>query len=140
MKAIRIEPHDIRKYWPHVMPLLKKATALSPGKVVVADILSQAEEGGLGVWAVVDARENAILAAFTTRVAIYPRSRALAVDFMGGGRMKEWIGIVDETLSDHARELGCTRLEGFGRDAWGRVLKGHGWGVSHVTYEKELDK
>ena len=41
MKAIRIEPHDIRKYWPHVMPLLKKATALSPGKVVVADILSQ---------------------------------------------------------------------------------------------------
>ena len=138
MKIVRVQNSNIRKLWPHVAPHLKKAVLLSPQKIAMADVLDEAETGGYGLWAIVDETNKNIVAACTTRVAIYPRTRALAIDFLGGTKMKEWIEDLDTTMTAHAKELDCSFIEGFGVRAWGRVLKDYGWKAAYTTYEKEL--
>jgi len=140
MKIVRVQIQNLRKTWPHIAPHLRKAVSLSPQKIAMADVLDEAITGGYGVWAIIDEDSSKIVAACTTRVAIYPRTRALAIDFVGGGRMKEWIKELDTTMTAHAKELGCTFIEGFGRDAWGRVLKDYGWKAAYTTYEKDVTK
>ena len=82
--------------------------------------------------------EDSIIAAFTTRLLVYPQRKALALDFVGGTRMKEWNDQLIDTMRKYANELGCSHLEGYGRKAWGRSLKKYGFYPEYIAYRMEL--
>ena len=48
-----------------------------------------------------------MIAVVTTRVIEYPERRALAMDFIGGSKMKEWLPEAQRTLESFAKDNNC---------------------------------
>ncbi len=82
--------------------------------------------------------DDSIVAAFTTRLLVYPQRKALALDWVGGERMKEWEDQLIDTMRRYANELECSHLEGYGRKGWGRALKKYGFYPEYIAYRMEL--
>jgi hypothetical protein len=79
-----------------------------------------------------------VIAALTTRVMQYPSRKALAIDWVGGSKIKEWMGDCHSMLVDFAKKSECSHLEGYGVRAWGRLLSDRGWKQAYITYRMEL--
>jgi hypothetical protein len=94
-------------------------------------------DGTYALWVVLD-EDNNIVAAFTTRLIVYPQRRALALDWVGGTRIKEWGDQMIEVASRYASELGCEHLEGYGRKGWGRFFEKRGLYPEYIAYRMEL--
>jgi len=122
--------------WPDVKQMISGATDTSAGKFEAEDVRAGIERGELALWVVVD--ETKPIAALTTRVIMYPRRRALAIDWVGGTRMREWLPDVMRTFKQFAVDNGCSHLEGYGVRAWGRYLAKYGWKPEYTAYRMEL--
>lgn len=60
----------------------------------------------------------------------YPNWRSFHC-FLAGGKLSEILEL-QPLMLEHGKELGCKRLTLTGRRGFGRVLKKHGWELSHV--------
>ena len=124
--------------WKDVEGILKRAVDTVKDKTSVIDILDGVFDGTYVLWVVLN-DDDKIIAAFTTRLAIYPQRKALALDWVGGTQMKEWEDQLIETMKRYANELDCSHLEGYGRKGWGRALKKYGFYPGHIlAYRMEL--
>ena len=122
--------------WDDVVKVLKPAVDTAKGKLGIKDIKDYLYNGAYELWVVMDGTK--IVAAITTRIIDYPERRALAMDFIGGTRMKEWLPEAQGIITRFARDNGCRHLEGYGRKAgirWGRQ---HGWKQDYIAYKMEL--
>jgi len=139
--AVPSEALDV--VWGDVERLLQKSVDISRGKYRVEDVYSGVEMGAYCLWLVLDDYDEnhaSPVAAITTRIIQYPGgARALAMDWIGGARMKEWLPELQETMTKYAKESQCTHLEGYGRRAWGRWLEQYGWKPEYIAYRMELD-
>ena len=127
----------VRHVWKDVEKVLKKSVATAQGKSETIDVLAGILTGIYVLWVVMD-DDDSIVAAFTTRLLVYPQRKALALDFVGGTRIKEWNDQLIDTMRKYANELGCSHLEGYGRKAWGRSLKKYGFYPEYIAYRMEL--
>lgn len=130
-----VPKHLLGLIWPKVEEYLAKAVDTAKGKLTVEDVRSGIESDLYLLWVVVDGEE--IIAAVTTRVINYPTCNGMALDWIGGKRIKEWINMANSAMLDHARSHGCSHLEGYGRAAWGRMLERHGWKQDYVAFRLE---
>ena len=64
---------------------------------------------------------------------------ALAMDFIGGSKMKEWLPEAQRTLESFAKDNNCSHLEGYGRKAWKRWLDKYGWEPDYIAYRMEIN-
>ena len=131
-----IRPELIDTIWPAAVNMLEPAVATGDGKFKIEDVREQILTGFLVLWMIW--RGNKPVAFYTTRIVEYPQRRAMAVDWVGGGEMRHWMHLALNEIEDHARNNKCKHLEGFGRSAWGRVLKRRGWKPEYVAYRMEL--
>jgi len=122
--------------WPDVEALLTPAIQTAGSKFEAADVKQNIESGMLVLWLVVDGTKP--VAAITTRIIEYPGCRAMALDWIGGRRMREWLPLAQATIEQFAAGNGCTHLEGYGRKAWGRWLERYGWKPDYIAYKMEL--
>ena len=91
------------------------------------------------LWIVVDHdKDDDIIAAITTKLIEYPQGRSMAMDWIGGTRMKEWLPMTQEVISRYAKDHNCKYLEGYGRKGWGRWLGKYGWKPDYIAYKMEL--
>ena len=123
--------------WEDVKAVLDPAVKTSKNKLSIKDVRDYIEEGIYELWVVMD--NTKIVAAMTTRVIEYPERKALAMDFIGGSRMKEWLPEAQRTLEKFAKDNKCLHLEGYGRKAWKRWLDKYGWKPDYVAYRMELN-
>lgn len=89
------------------------------------------------MWAIYDGDDLAGVA--TTRIADYPAKRFLAVDFIAGSRVREWIEELDKVLGSFARDVGAEAMEGIGRKGWDGLMRSRGWTRSMVIMEREVN-
>jgi uncharacterized protein (DUF2126 family) len=136
MKFLPVPVDYLETQWQYIEPILNKAVCLSPRKIDIKDVYEASKQGAYLVWTVQD--EGEIIAVITTRMVFYPKGYALALDFVGGDKMKDWIELVLSTLEAHARHNKCIHMEGFGRKAWQRFIGKFGWYPAHITYHKDL--
>ena len=122
--------------WDEVSGMLERSTYTAVGKCDINDLRSGIEDGVYLLWVVMDGQE--ILAGVTTRIIEYPKCRALALDWIGGKRMRDWIGLVNEQMVLHAKHNGCAHLEGYGRPAWIRWTRRFGWKEDYVAFKLEV--
>ena len=122
--------------WEDVIRVSTKSIETSKGKFRIEDIYRDVESGYLGLWLIMDERKT--IAAITTRIIEYPNRKAMAMDWIGGSRMREWLPIAMKTLSKFSKENGCSHLEGYGRKAWSRWLQPYGWEPEYIAYRMEL--
>lgn len=130
-------PEAVRHVWKDVEKVLKKSVATAKDKSETIDVLVGILNGTYVLWVVMD-EDDSIVAAFTTRLIVYPQRKALVLDFVGGTRMKEWNDQLIDTMRKYANELGCSHLEGYGRKAWGRSLQKYGFYPEYIAYRMEL--
>lgn len=122
--------------WDDAEKLLTPAINTAGGKFNANDVKQGIESGMLTLWLVVDGTKP--VAAITTRIIEYPGCRAMALDWIGGRRMKEWLPLAQETIERFAKDNGCVHLEGYGRKAWGRWLERYNWKPDYTAYKMEL--
>ena len=122
--------------WSDAERLLAPAIDVAPGKFSIEDVRQDILNGNVVLWLVVDGTKP--IAAITTRIINYPQRHAMAMDWIGGTRMNEWLGMAMKTIKDYAVANGCLHLEGYGRKAWGRVLEKYGWEPEYIAYRMEI--
>ena len=132
--AVPLEGVDI--VWSKAKDVLTKSVETSKGKFKAEDIRKELKDGGLVLWLVLEGSD--VVAAITSRVIEYPGRRAMALDWVGGSKMNQWLPLVLNTLQKYAKECGCMHLEGYGRKAWGKILKKYGWNPEYIAYRMEL--
>ena len=137
MRVSLVPKEAVGSVWKDVDEILKRAVDTVKDKSEVIDILTGVYEDMYALWVVMN-DEDKVIAAFTTRLIQYPRRRALALDWVGGERMKEWEDQLIDTMRRYANELGCSHLEGYGRKGWGRALKKYGFYPEYIAYRMEL--
>tara|TARA_R110002012_G_scaffold210702_1_gene381374 strand:- start:1009 stop:1437 length:429 start_codon:yes stop_codon:yes gene_type:complete len=136
--AVPLEATDI--VWGDVSAMLNKAIQTSGGKYHIDDIYRHIKEGYYNLWLIIDEKKDEkVIAAITTRLIEYPNRRALAMDWVGGKRMSEWLPIALEKFNSFAKDCGCSHLEGYGRKAWTKVLKNYNWKPEYIAYRMEID-
>jgi len=131
-----VPPMVLDVVWPQASAMLGRALNTTRARYNLDSLRAELERGTLALWLVLD---NATpVAAFTTRVAAYPESKGLCMDWIGGARMAEWLPLAQPLMEQYARDNGCTHLEGYGRRAWGRWLQKYGWEPEYIAYRMEL--
>ena len=136
--AVPREAIDI--VWGDVSNMLNKAITTSAGKYHIDDIYHELIKGYYNLWLIVDNKDGEkVIAAITTRIIWYPNRKAMAMDWVGGKRMMEWLPKAMEILTDYAKDCGCSHLEGYGRKAWAKVLKKYNWEPEYIAYRMEMD-
>lgn len=139
MKITAVNPELIDLVWDDIRDMLEGATDTAGKKFDVEDVRTQALQNIYVIWIIMDDNsDNKIVAAFTTRLVQYPKRMALAVDWLGGSRMREWIDDMNDIMFRYAKDLGCGHIEGYGRKAWGRWLGKRGWEPAYTCYEAEV--
>jgi hypothetical protein len=139
MKDVRCLPvprEHLATIWPIVSPMLARAVDTSPGKLSVDDIIAGAYQGSYVIWVIVVDEE--IIASVTTRIIDYPKCRAMALDWVGGKRMREWFGPAMRVIKEHAVRNQCSHMEGYGREAWLRWIEPEGWRREYTAFRMEL--
>ena len=105
--------------WADASGLLNKAIHTSKGKYHIDDIYHDLTKGLYSLWLVIDDKgDDKVIAAITTRIIEYPSKKAMALDWVGGKRMNDWLPLVLEKINSFAKDCGCEHLEGYGRKAW----------------------
>ena len=137
MRVSLVPTEAVGHVWKDVDRVLKKAVATVDNKAEMIDILDGIYDGTYVLWVVIDEKDD-VIAAFTTRLIVYPQRKALALDWVGGTRMKEWEDQLIDTMRRYANELDCSHLEGYGRKGWGRALKKYGFYPEYIAYRMEL--
>lgn len=131
-----IPPEKLDAVWPQIKPILDRAVKTLKGKFFVDDIRDAAMKGDLVVWGIFD--DHKIIASFTTRIIAYPAGNAMALDWVAGDKMKEWLSDGLALMEKYAKEYKCRHLEGYGRNAWARVMGTYGWRPEYTAYRKDL--
>ncbi len=126
--------------WKDVSLMLAKAVDTSKGKFHIQDLYEDLLEGKYNLWLILDDKgDDKVIAAITTRIIKYPNRNAMAMDWVGGKRMTEWLPIAMKTLISFAKDCNCKHLEGFGRKAWMKVLNRYNWKPEYIAYRMEID-
>jgi hypothetical protein len=130
-------PHEyLPGVWNDLARMLAPAIDTAKGRLVTSDLYLEIIDGTYVPWIVLQDGEP--VAAFTTRVLPYPQRKALVVDWVGGQRMNRWIDAAIGVIKAQAEANDCQHIEGYGRLAWGRVLKRHGFEPEYTAYRMEL--
>lgn len=137
MRVSLVPAEAVGHVWKDVERVLEKSVDTVKDKAEMIDVLAGICDGTYVLWVVMDEQDD-IVAAFTTRLLVYPQRKALALDWVGGARMKEWEDQLIDTMRSYANELECSHLEGYGRKAWGRALKKYGFYPEYIAYRMEL--
>lgn len=137
MKVSTVPKETVKYIWKDVERVLKKSVDTATGKVNLIDVLHGILNDTYVLWVVFDGEE--VIAAITTRIIEYPQRRSMALDWVGGSRMKEWQDMAMKKITDFAILNDCQHLEGYGRKAWGRALKKHGFYPEYIAYRMEIN-
>lgn len=140
MMVTMIPREYLHQEWGKVAKYLEKATRTVRLRADVADLYQACLLGQQQLWIVFDEEDdNRVLTGFVTQILEYPRYKALAVQFLGGERMKEWLDLALNRVCEYGTEVGCETVEGYGREAWIRWLKPRGFKKTYAVFEKELE-
>lgn len=137
LSIIPVPQHLVDVIWDEAKGYLEAAIGTGGGKCAIDDVRSGIDSGMYLMWVVMDGQE--VIAVITTRIIEYPQCRAMALDWIGGKRMKEWIAMSNKVMVDHAKMNGCTHMEGYGRPAWIRWNGKYGWKEEYTAFRMELN-
>ena len=134
---VTVVPRDaLDAVWADARALLEDAVKTQRHSYHITDVYEGILGGMYELWLVLE--EDKPVAAFTTRIVRFPNCKTLSMDWVGGGRMSEWLPVVLETMTDYAKANNCKHLEGYGRKGWGRALEKFGWKVNYIAYKCEI--
>ncbi len=137
MKISLVPSTHVDEVWETVEPFLFKATEMSDGRWTTNDVLAAAKDEHFHLWVAIE--DGVIVAAATTSFTDYPGKRMLTGQFLGGKRLKDWVGLLDEMLRNWGIANQCAGIELTGRNGWARALKALDWSPKFTVMEKSYE-
>lgn len=126
---------EVTKAWHRAAPWLKPAVEQSGGRYDMRTLFQAVATNRSLLWLVFD-ETGGIAAAFTTHIARYPLKDILAVDFIGGRGVGEWLTEVTDTLDRFVTAHQLAGLETCARTGWKHLLAERGWSQRMNFFEK----
>lgn len=127
---------SIEQQWPFVEPLLQKAHVYGAGDYSLEDMKRGLLTRKYQLW--VWYRDDKIVAACITCIAIYPQHKICCLMMVGGEGLHFWKEEGQQIIIQWARSHGCVALEGYDTRSWLRVLKQFGWRSVWTVIRKEI--
>jgi hypothetical protein len=131
---VPIQPADLDLYWPLVEPWVE-AAASDIASWAVSDWRHKVETRHAQLWVV---RIGSVpTGVIITEIYDTAAGKTCALPIVGGSHLNESLPVLEE-IEAWAKEQGCTRLQGDGREGWIRALKGLGWRPVSIQIAKEI--
>jgi hypothetical protein len=112
----------VPEVWEVVEPMIQKGIDQFPewaGHDLV-DIRAEIENRTMQLWLVLI--DNKPAAAFTSSIEVTPQIKTFNIHLGGGGKMKLWVAPLWDVFNQYAKDMGCQKIRGFGREGWIKVL------------------
>ena len=138
MKITAVQMHQVHLIWKDIVHLVEKPVAVYTGHYDVWDLFSQCISGEKVLWVIYTEEPLEYHAIIITRFNHEPLRKTIALDQIGGDKMSEWIELALDTISEFGKDVGCTYMEGYGRDAWEKVGEPLGFKKIYTAFEREL--
>jgi hypothetical protein len=103
-----VPPALVDVAWPDAKEMLLRAVKATRGVYDIGSVERGLASGEFVLWLVLDGTKP--IAALTTRICEYPNGRGLALDWIGGERMREWLPMAQIVMERYAKDNGCTHL------------------------------
>jgi len=136
-ELVCVDPKRVHEVWPHVAPLLRKATAKT-GLSAFSDIERDILAGRALLWLAVSGEGGraAINAVASTSLQQTDQGKVCVITACAGTNRSRWLPLISR-IEAYAKEEGCRSVRIFGRKGWLRVLEGYD--TKHVILDKELN-
>jgi hypothetical protein len=131
-----VDPKRVHEIWPHVAPLLRKATART-GLSAFADIERDILNGNALLWLAIsdEGGAAAIDAAASTSLQQTDSGKVCVITACAGANRTRWLPLINH-IEAYAKAEGCRCVRIFGRKGWLRVLAGYR--ETSVVLDKQL--
>ncbi len=114
MKLEFIPLWDVDEHWPEVSKMLEKALAYQTG-LSLDSVYSDLKRAKYLLWRIPGR------AAIVTEIQPFALEKVCMVILCGGEKVTDWLPVAEETLSRHAKALGCAALVIIGRKGWSGI-------------------
>ena len=135
-ELVCVDPKRVREIWPHIAPLLRKAT-LRTRLSAFADIECDILDGRALLWIAVSGKRGrlAIEAVASTSLQQTDRGKVCVITACAGTHMSRWLPLI-AGIENYAKDEDCICVRIFGRKGWLRALEGYR--AKYIISEKEL--
>ena len=128
---------DFDEFLPRGLELIAPAVERQSSDVSVDDIEDDIRDGGSVMWVV--HVEDTLVAALTTCVVRHPQRNTLKIEFMGGTKMRLWMGKVIGVLSELAKKADLGAIEADGRKGFEKYVDQSPFREVYTHYVMELN-
>jgi hypothetical protein len=133
-----IPPAHIESAWPSVEEYLLPAVERSNGRWTMEALKQWALQNEKQVWIVFDDDKTIHCVAVTQNV-IYPASRMLSIEFLGGTGLNQWAFKLLDVLNNWAKDSGCNGIEATARIGFWKWLEKDGFDKAYTVFEKRFN-
>ncbi len=122
-RVIQLSPTTVMQFWKVIELAIGKALKKSEDEADTYHYLNKLSNNEYQCWVVLTPEEEVVNVSIT-RINTYPNHKSLhllTTTSVGSGTWKEYKE-AHHAIEKYAREQGCKRIEGYGREGWSRVL------------------
>lgn len=131
VSGVGFEKVDV--FWPKVEPLIAKAL---DERNTTDDVLAAIKSRDVQLWIVYS---DVIIAACTTQIVNFPRSKTVRMLACGGSRLPEWQEQLVSVVSAWGKSQGCSHIDTPVRDGFIKTLAPLGFKKLMTLIGKKLD-
>ena len=137
MKTSLVPKEHIELVWDSIKGFADRCAKYTFGRFTAEDMLHGLLTKDQQLWIAFD--DKGIHAFWVTEVITYPQIKTLVMHFVGGEDFKEWQVNGFSELQKFAREMGCSKIESYGRPGWEKMWKDYGYEKRLVFYELPVE-
>jgi len=137
MKTTLVPKEHIELVWDSIKGFADRCAKYTFGRFTAEDMLHGLLTKDQQLWIAFD--DKGIHAFWVTEVITYPQIKTLVMHFVGGEDFKEWQVNGFSELQKFAREMGCSKIESYGRPGWEKMWKDYGYEKRLVFYELPVE-
>lgn len=133
-----VPPMHIQDAWPSLVDYLEPAVERSNGRWTMDALKMWAFNGEKQIWIIFDDNKTIHCVAVTQNV-VYPASRMLSIEFLGGAGLNKWAFKLLDVLGSWAKDSGCNGIEATARIGFWKWLEKDGFDKAYTVFEKRFD-
>lgn len=137
MKTTLVPKEHIDLIWDSIENLAKRCAKYTYGRFTAKDMLHGLLTKDQQLWIAFD--DEGIHGFWVTEVIEYPQIKTLVLHFMGGKDFYEWLPDGFPKLQKFAREMGCSKMEAYGRPGFEKLWQDYGYKKRLVFYELPVE-
>lgn len=137
MKTTLVPKEHIDLIWGDIKTFAERCAKYTYNRYTAEDMLEGVKTKDQQLWIAFD--DKGVHGFWITEVLVYPQTKTLALHFMGGKDFYDWLPDGFPKLLKFAKEMGCSKMEAYGRPGFEKLWKNYGYKKRLVYYELPVE-